>query len=351
MPAHLALNLMSSNPLVGIAIPAFCSAKTLRFTLESCVRQSHQNWLAVVTVDGSEGEEEERIAAGLADPRIRFSLNGRTLGQYWNFNRAMLACHHAGADWIKPLCADDLLLPDALARLLAQAADTPQCGLGYGYFDCIDSNGHPCGQIDLTGTPSRSFASGDFLRAALPSFNPVGGPSSVMISREAFERCGGFDDRFPWAADQILWYRIARRFGVAVVGERPILLYRKHENSVTSRFSVAPNRFSDPVNLGQDICLGTQPPSVDWYRAQDASGTAMGAGWLTSAALMRRGRIREGLRGLYHSTAQARLLWFPFALRFLLRRLALEPLGWHRKQPLSPRWIDPRKVRQGAPSE
>ena len=160
-----------------------------------------------------------------------------------------------------------------------------------------------------------------------------------MISRDALERCGGFDDRFPWAADQILWYRIAQRYGVAVVGERPTLQYRQHDNSVTSRMSVSPKRFSDPVNLGQDICLGTQPPSRDWFLAQAASGQAMGAGWLTSLALIRRGQVRIGLRGIFHATAQARLFWIPSALAFLIRRLLLRPLGWRRDSPLAPQFI------------
>lgn len=324
------------QPLVGIAIPSYRAAGTLRQTLVSCLRQTMADFVIVVAVDGDDAEDERRIIAELDDPRIELMTNGRQLGQYWNFNRAMLACYTRGVTWIKPLCADDELLPDSLERLTAHASATPNCGLSYGYYDCIGVDSKLTATVDLSSTPSTSYAAGKFLRAALPLFNPVGGPSSVLLSRAAFERCGGFDDRFPWSGDQILWYRIAQKFAVAVVGERPVLRYREHENTVTSRMGLSANRFSDPVNLGRDISLGAQPPSLEWLLSQHASGQAMGASWVTGAALIRRGLVREGLRGIYHASAQARALWLPFAAEFMVRHLVLRPLGIRRQAALAP---------------
>ncbi len=322
-----------SVPVVGIAIPAYRATSTLEETLRSCVNQTLRDWVAFVTVDGDDAAEEQAIVRRLGDERIRLRVNRRRLGQYWNFNRAMLASYEAGARWIKPLCADDILYPDALERLLAQETT---CGLAYGYYDVIDEQGNLTALVDLSRTASQTYRPGEFIRDALPVFNPVGGPSSVMLSRDAFERCGGFDDRFPWAADQILWYRIARAFGVSVIGERPILQYREHQNTVTSTMAFSSNRFSDPVNLGRDISLSAQPPSREWLLSQHACGQAMGAAWLTSAALLRRGLIREAIRGVHHSTAQARVWWFPFAADFLFKRLVLQPLGIARRSALAP---------------
>jgi len=57
-------------PLVGIAIQAYKAAATLEETLRSCLAQTVTDWVAYVTVDGSECGPEQQIVTRLNDPRI-----------------------------------------------------------------------------------------------------------------------------------------------------------------------------------------------------------------------------------------------------------------------------------------
>jgi glycosyltransferase involved in cell wall biosynthesis len=317
---------------VGIAIPAYRSAATLEATLRSCIDQTLTSWIAYVTVEGTEAHEEKAIVDRLGDDRIRLRVNGAQLGQPWNFNRATLACYGEGVPWVKLLSADDVLYPDALERMVALGETRPSCGLVYGYFDEIDTQGRLVGKVDLGETPSKVYGSSEFFHLVLPIFNPMGGPSSVMLRREAIERAGLFDDRFPWGMDQVLWYRVIRTFDVGVVGERPVLAYRFHDNSVTGRTFRSTKRYSDPINLMHDVCLDLEPYSRDWWTARSSVGQAIGAGLLTSLGVARRGMRDVAMLGAVTSLRHLTPSTVPGLAHFLATRVVRHALG----RPLGP---------------
>jgi glycosyltransferase involved in cell wall biosynthesis len=285
--------------LVGIAIPAYRAAPTLETTLRSCLAQGWQNWVAVVTVDGADAGEEMRIVETIGDPRIRIECNGRRVGQFGNFNRALLRCYAAGAKWIKFLCADDVLHSDALERMVTLGHSSPGCGLVYGYYDGIDEDGRRLFVTDASSIRSRVVPGLAFMKQSFSQrlFNVIGGPSSVMISRDAVERCGIFDDRLNYSGEAALWYRILSRFEVGIVGERTVLDYRFHGNSVTGRGGLSADRFSQPVDIAREIAAHHPPLSAEWWAAQRVLGNVVSANLVTALALLRKGQYATAVTG------------------------------------------------------
>lgn len=301
---------MSHNvegPLVGIAIPAYNSAETLGETLRSCIAQSWTRWFAVVTVDGNDATREQAIVDSLEDPRIVLECNGKQAGQFGNFNRALLRCYGTGATWIKFLCADDILYPDALQRMVEVGESREDCGLVYGYYDGIDEDGELLTRVDLTQVHSRAMNGRSFLVRAFSEslFNIIGGPSSVMIRSDTIERCGIFDDRLNYSGEALLWYRILSRFAIGIVGERPVLKYRFHQNSITGRGGLTAARFEQPLDIARDIASQYPPRSPEWHAANWIMGEMLASNLITAASLLRRG---EGQVAWAGARASARRL-------------------------------------------
>src|ERR671937_1217756 len=98
----------------GIAIPSYLAKEFIGATLRSVVEQTHDDWVCVVVNDGEEDGTAERVR-GVGDPRIRYVSDGKRRGQFANFNRAILEVLRHDVDFIRLLCADDLLYPHGLA--------------------------------------------------------------------------------------------------------------------------------------------------------------------------------------------------------------------------------------------
>jgi glycosyltransferase involved in cell wall biosynthesis len=310
-------------PLVGIAIPAYNAAETLEETLRSCLAQTVTDWVAYVTVDGGECGPEQQIVARLNDPRIRLQWNGRCLGQFENFNRAMLSCYAAGVGWIKLLCADDILHPNALERMLAVGQQGPACGLVYGYYRGIDGTGRVVTHCDVSHIATRVVPSEEYVLVALPGWNPVGGPSSVMLRASVLDRCGIFDARLDYSGDADFWFRVVTQFDVGVVGESPILDYRFHENSVTGRGYNSARRFEQPLDIVRNLIARSVPFSRRWFMAQALLGRTAASNFLTAAAFVRRGDLSLAMTGLWTTVRRLSFWAAPVAPIDFVFRLAL----------------------------
>lgn len=105
-----------------------------------------------------------------------------------------------GSDWrwLTYLNDDDWLLP-GFDRLL-DAAERNEADVIYGRVSYIDAEGRTLGALPVEPCPRR-FAS--LMRAGIPPFTQQG----TLVSRDCFDRLGGFDPDFRLAADHDFWVR------------------------------------------------------------------------------------------------------------------------------------------------
>ena len=159
------------------------------------------------------------------DPRISvvYGRGGAGLPAQRN-----LAISRTRAPFIAILDGDDLWTADKLEQQLGVLAADDRIGLVYsGYFTFPAESlaaANRARVLDL----SRAR---DLTRAYFLNDPPII-PSTTLIRRSAFERCGGFDAGVRTFEDTDFYLRLSRVCGFAFV-ERPLLYKRNHSASIT----------------------------------------------------------------------------------------------------------------------
>ncbi len=205
----------SSGTLVSVCIPAYQAERHLRATLDSVLAQTHPN-LDVVVVDNHSTDGTAAILDQLRDPRLRVVRNAATVPMVDNFNIAIRASR---GDYVKLVCADDLLMPDCV-RVQAAALDAmPEVTLVSARTDFVDDDGQMMRPArGLRKIVGRQPADHVVRRIVRSGTNPVGPPVAAMFRRSDFDRCGGFLPVTSFLSELDLWVRLLARgefYGVA----------------------------------------------------------------------------------------------------------------------------------------
>ncbi len=209
-----------------VLIPAFNAAQFLPGAIESVMAQIEQDWHIIVVDDGSSDETPAAAAPYLDRLGSRMTyLRQNNSGPSAARNRGIRA---SDSPFIAFLDADDLWLPDRLARALPLLERDAETGLTY---SGISRFREPGKIVDTfhgnTGKAEGYVAEQIYTRGIeLPC-------SSVTIRRAALETAGMFDETMHATEDRDLWLRIAQRYRIAFVPE-VLVLYRMSENSQSS---------------------------------------------------------------------------------------------------------------------
>ena len=190
----------SADPKVTVLMPVYNAESTLREAMDSILAQTLTDFEFLIVDDGST-DGSAVLVRSYSDPRIRLVQNERNLKLAATLNRGL---DLARGEYVARMDADDVSLPDRLAR---QAA-------------FLDS--HP--GVGLCGTWAEAFGAGRFsmpnptgpetIRAKLLFDSALVHPS-VMLRRGLFNRHGL---RYPPLAhfeDYALWQQAARLFPLA----------------------------------------------------------------------------------------------------------------------------------------
>jgi len=117
------------SPLVSVLTPFYNTAPYLAECIESVLAQTRGDF-EYLLVDNCSTDGSDDIAAGYAarDPRIRFLRNETFLTQLQNYNHALeaIAPH---TRYVKIVQADDAIVPQCLADMIALAEAYPRVGL------------------------------------------------------------------------------------------------------------------------------------------------------------------------------------------------------------------------------
>lgn len=216
---------MLNDPQVSIIIPCYNQGSFLGETLDSVLRQEHQNWECIVVNDGSTDRTAE-VAEKYCLKDERIKLINKENGGLSSARNAGLKKSHG--DLLAFLDADDkweeTKLSNQIKMLVEKSADVVFSD--YCFFDEIKVFPHK--ELPVP----ESFRLEDFIAR-----NPIrASSSSLMIKRSVFEIVGYFDLNLRSLEDLDYWFRcFLKNFRFVFTGKRDVLL-RKHNSSMQTNF-------------------------------------------------------------------------------------------------------------------
>jgi glycosyltransferase involved in cell wall biosynthesis len=186
----------------SVVVPAYNAAETLGETVDSVRAQTFQDWELVICDDGSTDSTRtvaERYAS--EDPRIRVvSQENRGSGGAYN-----TAIRHARANLIVTISADDLLLPEHLARFDGFISKNPDAAVFTcnGYYEYDDGTRELARLHERWANPS-GCSMQDLLKACFYNMGAV-------FRTEVFVEVGGFREDI--YAEDYLFFLLALAHG------------------------------------------------------------------------------------------------------------------------------------------
>jgi len=193
--------------------------------IESILHQEFTDFELVIIDDGSTDASAE-IIESYDDPRIRFFENEHNIGLIGSLNRGLGL---AWSPYVARMDADDVSLPERLARQVDFLDAHPEIGVLGCAVEVIDGSGNP--------SHTRRFAAEHrVLRWRLCFGNPIMHPT-VIMRREVVNRVGGYSSDMLHAEDYDLWRRLSSVTRLANLQD-VLLCLRTHEDSVTSKHLV-----------------------------------------------------------------------------------------------------------------
>ncbi|MCW3050018.1 MAG: polysaccharide deacetylase [Solirubrobacterales bacterium] len=231
---------MSDRALVSVVMCFLDAEHFIEEAIESVFAQTHGRWELVLVDDGSRDRSTE-IAR-------RYARNRPDLVRYVEHpghrNRGKSASRNAGiaagaGTYVGFLDSDDVLLPHALATLVAAMEEAPGAAVAYGRTEMWFSwPGNPDGRTpawdfesELPARGGTVVAAGRLLPVLVREDDVLPSVCSALVRRAALETTGGWEPSFVDVYDDfVLWTKLFAEHDVLIVDEK-LSRYRKHEAS------------------------------------------------------------------------------------------------------------------------
>lgn len=244
-------------PAVTLVTPVYNQARFLSATIKSVLAQTYPAIDFRVIDDGST-DATPAVIAGFGD-RFR-SARQDNQGQSAALNRGW---REGRGRYLAYLSGDDLLAPDAIARMVAALEADPTLVCAYPDSDLIDARG--------TVLAIGVCAPFDLERLIVHGRNPIG-PGAVFRA-EAFEKLGGWRTDVTLGADRDFWARMAALGRIGFLPER-LARYRVHAAALSRAISTQRSHADDLLRVVEDYLAGDTVPPAIRARADEARANA-----------------------------------------------------------------------------
>lgn len=282
-----------SVPRVTVVVPAYGVADLVGEALHSLQAQGFTDWEAIVVDDGAPDNVEGALRPFAGDPRIRL-LKTDNRGVAIARNRAI---SHARAPLIALLDGDDLYEPDYLGIMVP--AIEADAGLGFVSCDAFYFGDDP-----RAGRAFSEFSSQltpiTLARVLRREFNVF---TACILRKAAFDAVGGYDGTLRAAEDFDLWLRLLEAGWRGDYVPRPLARYRRRAGSLSRQTAMLMTAVVR-VYRNASARLGDSPEGKMAEAMRERIERE--AAWDEGDALIRAGRVREGLRVLRAARAWER---------------------------------------------
>ena len=206
----------SSDCPLTVLMTVYNGGGFLRVALESILRQTYRNFRFLV-VDDASTDDSVACIRSYEDARIELLPLQRNVGQTAALN---LGLRHATTSWIARMDADDFSAPTRLEEQMDSLKQHPhiRC-LGTGIWEFRED------PAVVDRTLFRPQQPDQVRRATLHGSGMVHG--SIVVDRDLLLACGAYDERYRYASDRDLFFRLLARCQ-AMNLPRALLGIRRH---------------------------------------------------------------------------------------------------------------------------
>lgn len=199
---------VEATPKVSVVIPVHNGAAYIREAVSSALAQEHVD-LEVIVIDNASDDGTSGLLSGIEDLRLHVIRREHLVLAERNWTDAIAA---ARGEYIKLLCADDLLLPGCLASQSSALDDHPSAVMAASARCVIDRHGDTLfrrlGIGRLTGLVPGSDAMRATVRAGT---NIFGEPACVLFRGESVRSCMPWSGLRPYVIDLDLYFRLLQQ--------------------------------------------------------------------------------------------------------------------------------------------
>lgn len=292
------------NDLVSIVIPVYNRVDVLIEAVSSAIAQTYPRVEILVIDDGSDKADVAKVVADFPRDRVRY-FRQENAGPCSARNHGLRV---ARGRWICFLDSDDLLLPNFVSEQIDYLSDHPRT-------DVVCTNAQFFGTTDEI-VNAGLFGSGDCLIQYIDLLKgaQIPGIHTGIISREALERAGPFDEGIRFCEDIELWLRLARHAPIAyrdVIGVRT----RSHDGQRSHSVDAMDRDYREILSRQRDFKLSPE----------EFAAIAGRLAYLDILGAWAAGRAAQARSVLSHSPEVRPLLPGPYGLFYLLTFL---PFRW-----------------------
>jgi glycosyltransferase involved in cell wall biosynthesis len=273
-------------PAVTVVIPAYNASRYIAQALDSVKAQTFSDYEVIVVNDGSEDREElERILHSHPLPIIYLSQENRGVSAARN-----AAIKIGRGEFYAQLDSDDQWKPNYLEVQLGILNDNPDIALIYPNATIIGD-----GATSEMEFMEKSPSEGEVTFEALLQQKCIV-MTSVTARMNVIREAGMFDESIRSCEDFDLWLRIVKNGGRILYHRRPLVLYRRHEGSLSS----------DRVWMTRHL-LAVYEKSAGAFKLTPAETEILNKQITSTRAML---RLFEGKRALTTGGASAALVYF-----------------------------------------
>lgn len=243
-----------TGPRVSLVTPTYNQAGFLEATIDSVLAQTHTPLDYRVIDDGSTDATAAVLARYPNIPSSRQANRGQaaTLNEAWA---------DARGEYLGYLSSDDLLLPDAVATMVAALEERPDAVCAFPQAHLIDARGRV-----LKRNVYRLF---DLAELVVKQECWIG-PGAIFRA-DAYHAVGGWRSDLRLAPDREFWMRLAAH-GAFIFVDRPLALYRLHPRATS--YALSTEAASREYLIVLDGYFAGDPPSAILARRDEAYGRA-----------------------------------------------------------------------------
>lgn len=237
------------KPVVSVVMPVRNAERYLREAVESVLAQTFRDFELMVVDDGSTDGSAE-VVRSFRDERVRLLPNE---GEPYLAGALTYGCRQARGGLIARMDADDICLPERLARQVEFMRSNPEVGVVGSNVEWTDEQGR-----SATAKAWRRPESHEAICAELFLRCPFCHPT-VMMRREVLARLGWYETsllkgREQYSAEDLdLWRRGA---GVTMLRNLPdvLLRYRIHGQGISQASEVRSNHLENVAMVVSELC-------------------------------------------------------------------------------------------------